>query len=154
MWFRHKFTGCSRRSFGRRPLLRVVFGLRWQRSLHFPHCPEVGSSPQFHPSFILSSTCLQHEAVLLHNTPPFIPYSSWHLFAPVSDCLIMLSQPVTLSNIPPWAAACGPPRQSKLPQEQVCVDRRRKPEKQSSQYVRCVCISVVEHFSSINKVSK
>lgn len=73
MWFIHKFTGCARRSFGRCPLLRVVFGLRWQCSLHFPLCPEVGSSPQFHPSFILSSTCLQHEAVLLNNTPPFIP---------------------------------------------------------------------------------
>ncbi len=73
MYFRHKFTGCARRSFGHSPLLHVVFGLRWQRSLHFPLCPEVGSSPQFHPSFILSSTCLQHEAILLNNTPPFIP---------------------------------------------------------------------------------
>lgn len=73
MYFRHKFTGCARRSFGHSPLLRVVFGLRWQHSLHFPLCPEVGSSPQFHPSFILSSTCLQHEAVLLNNIPPFIP---------------------------------------------------------------------------------
>ncbi len=89
------------------------------------------------------------------TTPlPLFPRSSWHLFAPVSDCLIMLSQPVTLSNIPPWAAACGPPCQSKLPQEQVCVDRRCKPEKQSSQYVWCVCISVVQCFSSINKDSK
>ncbi len=154
MYFRHKFTGCARRSFGHSPLLHVVFGLRWQRSLHFPLCPEVGSSPQFHPSFILSSTCLQHEAILLNNTPPFIPSlflaslrSRFRLFNyAVPTC--------HLEQHPPWAAACGPPCQSKLPQEQVCVDRRCKPEKQSSQYVWCVCISVVECFSSINKDSK
>lgn len=137
VWFRHKFIGCARRNFGGRPLLCVVFGLRWQRSIRFPLCPEVGCSPQFHPSFILSSTCLQHKVALLHNTPPFIPSiflaslcSCFRLFNyAVPTCHLEQHPPLGSSlwtTVPKQTASgagvCGQETQARKTEPTVCIE--------------------------------